>query len=45
MHLGELETQIAIAKRIPLTKNSDYATVDALLDEVMKMLNTLISKS
>lgn len=41
---GELETQIALAKRLPVTENLDYAAVDALLLEVMKMLNAMISK-
>ena len=40
---GELETQIEIAKRLPRTKNLSYTTVDALLSEVMKMLNSTIT--
>lgn len=40
---GELETQIEIAKRLPKTKNMDYSRVDSLLEEVIKMLNKLIS--
>lgn len=41
---GELETQIVIAKQLEETKNLEYTKVDELLVEVMKMLNTLISK-
>jgi four helix bundle protein len=41
---GELETQLGIAKRLEQTKNLDYSVTDNLLTEVMKMLNTLISK-
>lgn len=41
---GELETQIEIAKRLPQTKELDYSEIDALLEEIMKMLNSLITK-
>lgn len=41
---GELETQIAIAKSLATTKNLNYAVVEALLLEVMKMLNVMIGK-
>ncbi len=41
---AELETQIEIGKRLPSTSKLDYATVDMLLAEVMKMLNGLIKK-
>ena len=41
---AELETQIEIAKRISKTSNISYTTIEALLTEVMKMLNALISK-
>ncbi|MEK7088093.1 MAG: four helix bundle protein [Patescibacteria group bacterium] len=40
---GELETQIEIAKRLYKEKELDFSKVDALLLEVMKMLNKLIS--
>lgn len=40
---GELETQIEIAKRIPKTKNLDYSKAESLLQEVMKMLNKMIT--
>lgn len=41
---GELETQIAIAKRLPVTENLNYTAVDVLLLEVMRMLNAMIAK-
>jgi four helix bundle protein len=41
---AELETQIEIAKRLKNTKTLDYTTVDSLLLEVMKMLNSLMNK-
>ena len=41
---AELETQIEIAKRLSFGKHLDYSKVDALLEEVMKMLNTMINK-
>ena len=41
---GELETQIEISKTLPQTKELDYTKVDSLLDEIMRMLNSLIRK-
>ena len=41
---AELETQLIIAKKLPKTAKLDYNKVDSLLDEVMKMLNKLISQ-
>ncbi|MSU56130.1 MAG: four helix bundle protein [Candidatus Taylorbacteria bacterium] len=41
---AELETQIEIAKRITKTSGLPYSEVGDLLTEVMKMLNSLISK-
>ena len=41
---SELETQIEIAKRLSYSKVRDYVEIDALLDEVMRMLNKLISR-
>jgi four helix bundle protein len=41
---AELETQLEICKRLSFLNNSDYNKVDPLLEEVMKMLNVLISK-
>ena len=40
---AELETQIEIAKRLPFGKTLDFNQVDVLLEEVMKMLNKIIS--
>ena len=41
---AELETQIEIAKRLSLADPIDYNEIDRLLNEVMRMLNTLIIK-
>ncbi len=41
---AELETQIEIAKHIPFSKKLNYAKVDSLLLEVMKMLNVILRK-
>ena len=41
---AELETQIIISKKLPKNSNLDYNKVDSLLEEVMKMLNKLISQ-
>ncbi len=38
----ELETQIIISKKLPLGANLDYTKVDALLNEVMRILNTML---
>ncbi len=40
---AELETQIEIAKKLPFSKNLDYAKADQLLLETMKMLNKMLS--
>ncbi len=40
---AELETQIEIAKRLPFGKYLNFKKVDELLEEVMKMLNKIIS--
>lgn len=40
---AEIETQIEIAKRLPFGQQVDFTEVDTLLEEVMKMLNTLSS--
>lgn len=40
---AELETQLCISKKLPKTVNLDYNKIDSLLEEVMKMLNKLIS--
>ena len=41
---AELETQIEIAKRLKKIQNLEYAEVDTLLNEVMKMLNVILHK-
>lgn len=41
---AELETQLIIARKLPKTIKLDYNKVDSLLEEVMKMLNKLISQ-
>ena len=40
---GELETQVEISRRLSQTKNLDYLKVNSLLEEVMRMLNKIIS--
>jgi len=42
---GELETQIEIAKRLPKTMKLNFIPVEMLLNEVMRMLNGMISKA
>jgi len=39
---AELETQIEIVKRLPFGKYIDFSKAEALLNEVMRMLNTMI---
>ena len=41
---SELETQVEIVKRLPFGKQLNYKQVDGLLDEVMRMLNTMLAK-
>ena len=41
---AELETQLEIARRLNATKKLDYAKVDSLLNEVMRMLNVMLRK-
>lgn len=41
---AELETQIIISKKLPKNSKLDYNKVDSLLEEIMKMLNKLISQ-
>ncbi len=40
---AELETQVEITKRLNFSKNLDFMRVDALLNEIMRMLNKMIS--
>jgi len=41
---AELETQLFISKKLPKTAKLDYNNIDSLLEEIMKMLNKLISQ-
>jgi four helix bundle protein len=41
---AEVETQLLIAKKLPKTSKLDYNKVESVLEEVMKMLNKLISQ-
>jgi len=41
---AELETQVEIAKRLGLVTSDDCGKLEKLLDEVMRMLNKLISE-
>ena len=41
---AELETQLIISKKLPKTSKLDYNKVDSVLEEVMKILNKLISQ-
>ena|SRR3990167_7016008 len=41
---AELETQLLIAKTLPRTQSLDYRKVDNLLEEIMKMLNSMLRK-
>ncbi|MFC1625294.1 four helix bundle protein [Patescibacteria group bacterium] len=40
---GELETQIVIAKKLKFTTEQNFMKTETLLEEVLKMLNKLIS--
>ncbi len=42
---GELETQIEVAKRLPKINKLDFVPIEALLDEIMRMLNVMLSKA
>jgi four helix bundle protein len=42
---SELETQIIISKQLPFGANLDYTRIDKLLDEVMRMLNTILARA
>lgn len=41
---AELETQIEISKRLPFGNGLNFSQVEALLGEVMRMLNAMINK-
>lgn len=40
---AELETQIEICKRLSFSKKLDYGKIDILLNEIMRMLNHMIT--
>jgi len=40
---AELETQIEIARGLPFGKNLDFTKVENLLNEIMRMLNKMLS--
>lgn len=40
---GELETQLLISLKIGYLKQEDFAKLDCLLQEILRMLNSLIS--
>lgn len=42
---AELETQIEIGKRLSFGKHLDFSKVDSLLNEIMRMLNRLVSQT
>jgi len=42
---GELETQIEIAKQLPKIMRLDFTPAEVLLNEIMRMLNGMISKA
>ncbi|MBI4032142.1 four helix bundle protein [Candidatus Berkelbacteria bacterium] len=41
---AELETQLELSKRLSFGKDQHYTEISQLLDEVMRMLNSLIRK-
>lgn len=41
---AELETQLLIAKELRYLHTEDYSQIQSLLTEVMKMLNTMLTK-
>ena len=41
---AELETQLIIVKEVGLLKEEEFVRVKSQLDEIMRMLNSLISK-
>lgn len=40
---AELETQIEIAKRLSFNEKLNFSKVDSLLDEIMRILNKMLS--
>ena len=41
---AELETQMEIAKRLKKTQESNFSKAESLLNEIMRMLNSFLSK-
>src|SRR3989344_8361475 len=41
---AELESHLILAKKLSLSALSEFTLVDSLLDEVMRMLNKMLSK-
>ncbi len=41
---AELETQLLLAKELGYIKEGDFRELNSLIDEIMRMLNTLITK-
>ncbi len=39
---GELDTQIQIAKRLPVIQSNDFFQIESLLGEILRMLNKMI---
>lgn len=39
---SELETLLTITNRLPFSKNLDYQKAEGMLNEIMKMLNSMI---
>jgi len=42
---SELETHIEVVKLLPFGTKLDFSEIDSLLEEIMKMLNTMITKT
>ena len=41
---AELETQLMLSKELGFLSDNDFSDLDSLLQEIMKMLNVLLSK-
>ncbi len=39
---GELDTQVQIAKRLPILRENDFSKIESLLDGILRMLNKMI---
>ncbi len=40
---AELQTQLCIAKQLTFGRESDYTSIESLLEEIMKMLHSLLA--